>query len=165
MHRPGHYGMALILYSPIAAVVLALGFEKLALLGGVVAVLGAMVPDLDERVSFVAHRGPTHTIWFAFLVGSLLGICGVLLGARDSLAVAVTLGAFGAIVGTVTVVAHLLADALTPAGIRPFVPVQDTRYTLQVTGAANPRANYLLLAAGIAGVTGAILVGHVIGGW
>lgn len=165
MHRPGHYGMALILYAPIATVVLALGFDELALLGGAITVFGAMLPDLDERVSFIAHRGLTHTIWFAFLVGGLLGVGGALLGTREGPAIAVGMGAFGAIVGIVTVVAHLLADALTPAGIRPFAPVRDTRFTLKVTGAANPRANYLLLAAGVASVIGAILFGHAIGRW
>ena len=163
MHPLGHYGMALAAYSPIGAVALALGFDALALLGGVLAVGTTRLPDLDEHVSFVTHRGPTHTVWFALVVGGVFGVGGTLLGARESLAVARTLGTFAALVGVVSIVAHLLADALNPAGVRPFAPVRDTRYTLRVTGAANPLANYLLLAGGIVAVLAAVLVGRAIG--
>lgn len=164
MQRPGHYGMSLFVYAPLGAVVLALGFDELALLGGAVTVGGAMLPDLDERVSFVQHRGPTHTVWFALAVGAVLGLVGAAIGVRRSSDTAVALGAFGALVGVLTVVAHLLADALTPAGIRPFAPLRETRYALAITGAGYPLANYLLLAAGVAAAIGAVLVGRVIAG-
>ena len=164
MHRPGHYGVALLVYAPLGAVMLVLGFDEPALFGGVVAVGGAMLPDLDERVSFVRHRGLTHTVWFALAVGAVLGLAGTVIGARMTTVGALGLGTFGMLVGVLTVGAHLLADALTPAGIRPFAPLGDTRYTFEVTGAANPVANYLLLAAGIAAATGAVLLGRVIVG-
>jgi inner membrane protein len=50
--------------------------------------------------------------------------------------------------------AHLLADVLTPMGIQPFKPFNNTKYTLEMTKAANPIANYVLLVAGgvLAGV-------------
>jgi inner membrane protein len=67
-----------------------------------------------------------------------------------------------AVVGTVTIGAHLLADALTPMGVRPFAPVSDRTYTLGLTRADNPVANYGLLAAGIAVAGLAFAAGNAI---
>lgn len=48
--------------------------------------------------------------------------------------------------------------------IRPYAPVRGDHYTLDVVRAANPVANYVLLALGatVAGV--AVLAGTVVGG-
>ena len=162
MHRPGHYGAALLVYAPVGAFTLALGLDELALLGGAVAIAGAMFPDLDERVPGIRHRGPTHTVWFALAVGAVLGLAGAVIGAREGVSAAVGLGLFGALVGTLTVVAHLLADIFTWSGIRPFAPVRDTWYSLKVTGAANPIANYLLLAVGIAVTAAAVVLARAV---
>jgi inner membrane protein len=35
-----------------------------------------MVPDYDQRVPGIAHRGPTHTVWFAALVGLGVALAG-----------------------------------------------------------------------------------------
>ena len=47
---------------PWGAVTLALGFDTLAPLGTAGAVGLAMLPDYDQWVPGVSHRGPTHTI-------------------------------------------------------------------------------------------------------
>ncbi|MBV0900179.1 metal-dependent hydrolase [Haloarcula salina] len=151
MHRTGHYGVALAVYAPIGAVVSAAGFESLAVAGGVVAVGGAMTPDLDLRVPGISHRGITHTVWFALAAGVLLGIAGY---AVDSVAA----GVVGALAGVVLVGAHLLADALTPMGIRPFAPINGREYSLDVTTASNPVANYTLLAAGVLVAVGTLVL-------
>lgn len=145
----GHYGAALTMYAPIGFLTLAAGLETAALVGGAIAVGGAMVPDWDQRVPFVRHRGPTHTVWFALAVGGAFGLTGILGGSSAGAFSALLFGVFGRIVGVTTVGAHLLADALTPMGIRPLEPVWDTEYTLDVTKAVNPIANYGLLVAGI----------------
>ena len=44
---------------------------------------------------------------------------------------------------------HLLADVVTPAGLKPFWPVSDRRYTLDIVRADNPLANYGLLVLGV----------------
>lgn len=150
MHREGHYGVALLAYAPIAFVMLALEFATLAVLGGVVVVGGAMLPDLDQRVPGVKHRGPTHTVWFALAVGAIVATAGVVIGWSRGLLSALGMGAFGLIIGSLTVGAHILADVLTPTGVQPFAPVRKERYTLDVVTAANPVANYALLVLGIA---------------
>lgn len=154
MHRPGHYGVALACYAPIGATAVVVGFETLAIAGGVVAVGGAMLPDLDQRLPGVSHRGITHTVWFALALGTVLGVGAGLAGG-------VAAGVIGSLAGVVLVGAHLLADALTPMGIRPFAPVDDREYSLGVTTASNPIANYALLGLGIVAVTLAVWLGSI----
>lgn len=155
MYRPGHYGASLAVYSPLGFILTALGVGEIAILGGAVVVGGSMVPDWDQRIPFVRHRGPTHTIWFVVLVASVFAVAGLAVGVSSSGATAgALLAVFGALVGAIMIGAHLLADALTPMGIRPFKPLHNDKYTLDVTRAANPIANYALLVAGgvLAGV-------------
>jgi len=122
-------------------------------LGTVGAVALAMVPDWDMRILFISHRGPTHTVWFALAVGSLIG-------ARTGLLAALGPGPFAFVVGTVTIGSHILADALTPMGVRPLVPYREARYTVEITRASNPAANYVLFLLG-AGAFVVALVGGV----
>ncbi len=162
MYQAGHYGAALVVYAPIGFGLLAFGLLDLALLGGAVMVGGAMLPDVDIRVPFVKHRGLTHTIWFALAVGIGLGAVGGAIGASSGVGSAVALGGFGFLLGTLTVGSHLLADVLTPMGIRPFEPLRGDEYTLELTRAANPLANYLLLALGIGAAILAFVAGQAI---
>ena len=164
MHRPGHYGGSLLAYAPVGFVLTALGAVEIAVAGGAVSVAGAMIPDWDQRVPFISHRGPTHTIWFALLLGIVGAAGGTLLGSSAGVARMVALAVVGGIVGTVTVLGHLLADVLTPMGIRPFEPVSSTSYSLNVAKAANPIANYALLGVGVAAAAVALVAGGAIAG-
>ncbi|WP_415381971.1 metal-dependent hydrolase [Halosimplex sp. TS25] len=175
MHRWGHFGVALLVYAPLGAALLALGFEAAALVGGAVVVSLSTLPDLDHSIPFVEHRGSTHTVGFALLVGAVVGAAGVALGAgadgnfvpgadagvalrtADGLTAAGLFGAFGFLLGALAVASHLLADVLTPKGITPFWPVSRAHYTVSVCRADNAVANLALLAAGVA-VTVAVLL-------
>ena len=44
---------------------------------------------------------------------------------------------------------HLLADALTPAGIEPLWPVSSKNYSLELVTADSVVGNYALLALGV----------------
>ncbi len=127
-------------------------------MAGVTAVALAMVPDLDQRVPGVTHRGSTHTAWFALAVGLLLAAVGTVMAVAPSLVGAVT----GFVVGAGTIASHIAADALTPAGVRPLSPVDDTHYSLNVVKAKNPLANYALLGLGIAGAALGVWVGSTV---
>jgi inner membrane protein len=162
MHRAGHYGAALLVYAPVGFVAIALGFDEIALLGGAVVGGGAMLPDYDQRVPFLTHRGITHTVWFALLVGVVLGIVGGLVGSRGGVIAALGLGGFGLLAGVLLVGAHLLADALTPMGVRPLEPVDDREYCFDVATASNPIANYALLAVGGVTAGAAFLAGQAV---
>jgi inner membrane protein len=157
--RAGHYGVSIGLYAPIASHLIAGGHVTLAVVGGVIAAWLTMLPDLDHHLPFVSHRGPTHSIVFALVVSAAVGLVADVVVApvfgefgAEGWAVLPTvlggLGSFAAAVAVLTVVGHLLADVITPMGIRPFWPVSGWSITLRVTKARNTVANYLLLAAG-----------------
>ena len=162
MYRNGHYGGALLVYAPVGAIVFGLGYPTLAALGGAIAVGGAMLPDLDQRVPLIAHRGITHTLWFALLAGGVLGGLGVFVGLEQGPTAAARLGGFGAVVGVVTIGAHVLADALTPMGVRPFAPLSRRKYTLGLVRADNTIANYTLFALGVAAAALAFVGGNAL---
>lgn len=149
MHREGHVGVALLAYAPVGALTLALGFGHLALLGAGGAVVLAMLPDYDQRVPGLEHRGPTHTVWFALAVGAVLGVFGGLSGAEHGLLSALALAVWASVVGVATVGSHIVADALTPAGVRPLAPYRNRHYSYDLARARNPLANYALLALGV----------------
>ncbi|WP_049941261.1 metal-dependent hydrolase [Halorhabdus utahensis] len=162
MHREGHVGAALLAYAPVGFIVFVVGFEGAAMAGAVGAGLLAMVPDYDQHVPGITHRGLTHTVWFAALVGLGLGLAGVAIGSNDGTLTAIGLGVFGLLVGTVTILSHIAADALTPMGVEPYAPVRDDHYSYDVARAANPIANYGLLALGIAASGVALVVGNAL---
>lgn len=152
MKQTGHYGVSLFLYSPFAFVLLSRGDVGLAVVGGALAIALAMVPDCDYYVPFVDHRGVTHTVAFALVVGVVVGFSGAIVGARIDAASARTFGVFAFGVATLTVVSHLLADVLTPMGVRPFWPLSRRHFTLDVVPARNWVANQLLFALGVVAV-------------
>ena len=156
MYQTGHYGVALLAYAPVGFVVTAAGFRTLALVGGALAVALAMVPDWDTRVPFVAHRGPTHTVWFAVLVAAVVAAGGFLVGQPRGVATAIALAGFGFVVGFVTICSHIAADSITPMGVTPFTPFSDRHITYDVVPAKHTVANYLLLGVGVAASAGAL---------
>ncbi|QPV62752.1 metal-dependent hydrolase [Halosimplex litoreum] len=176
MYKTGHYGAALLVYAPVGGALLVAGFDAAALVGGAVVVALSGLPDVDQRIPFVEHRGPTHTVGFLVLVGLAVGAAGAAVGGAvpaeqaflsgDAVtwAVAVAsggtaaLGAFGFLLGSLAVASHLLADALTPMGITPFRPLSDAHYTISLTRADNAVANYLLLGIGVAVTVATVLV-------
>lgn len=119
----------------------------------------SMLPDLDMRVPGVRHRGITHTVWFALLAAAVFGTVGYRIGGTaggllggDPALLARGGALVSAYLGFHAVVTHLLADMLTPAGVRPFAPLSDAEFSLNLVKAANPLANGLLLAAGVGSV-------------
>jgi inner membrane protein len=151
VYRTGHYGVALLVYAPVGFVLAAAGRPTAAVAGGGVVLALTPLPDYDQRVPFVEHRGVTHTLLFAGVVGGGTG------GATGALTGAPALTALGFALGTLAVLAHLLADVLTPAGVRPLWPLSSRSYSLSLTTAANPVANYLLLALGVFATAAAAL--------
>ena len=150
----GHVGAALAAYSPIAFVALQLGSSRLALVGAAVTVALASLPDLDLYGPGVDHRGYTHTVWLAGLVGLACAAAFALVG-PDPFAIpeassgTAHLGTFGFAVGTAAILSHVAVDALTPMGVAPFAPLYRRRYSLGLTRSADPVANRRLLLLGL----------------
>lgn len=157
MYLLGHVGISLGLFAPLAAWLLAAGETGLAVSTGALMVALASLPDLDEYTGRLAHRGPTHTLWFALGVGLAvaLGVRWTGLGgtpAGDALDAWVVLG--GA--STLALCGHLAGDLITPMGIGPFRPLSAWHYTLNLTPAKNPRANRLFFLAGVGALAAAV---------
>lgn len=158
MYQVGHYGGALLAYAPLGTVVALWGHGEVAIVGGLVCAALSPLPDYDHRVPMIDHRGPTHTIPFALLAGAgLAALTAVLVDASSAFADAGFVS-LAFLIGLVSVGSHLLVDALTPMGVRPFWPVSNRRYSAQLTTAANPVANYGLFGLGV----GAVLAGTAI---
>lgn len=159
MNATGHYGMALLAYAPVGFVLLETA-PLLAFLGGAVVVSLATLPDVDMRLPFVPHRGPTHSLLFLALVAGVLGAAGFLLGQGSwrPLGGPVRGATFGVVLGTVGIGSHLLADALTPMGVNVFWPVPADRFSLSVARADNTLANYGLLFLGAAATASVVVL-------
>jgi len=160
MHQPGHYGAALVVYAPTAAVLLAFGLEPFAVIGGLITLGLAMAPDQDQRVPGIKHRGITHTVHFAVLVGAVLAVVFGGIGFTRGVGTAAFTATYGFVIGFGTIASHIAADALTPMGVKPFR--NGRQYSLDLVKAANPIANYLLLAVGIGAVGLAGFVGMMV---
>lgn len=171
VYKKGHCGVALLVFAPIGYALVVLGAPMLAFLTGASMLWLAMLPDVDHRLPLIEHRGPTHSLLFAALVGAVFAGAGFLLGDVALLAellngdalvgsagvtARLRLAAFGFFVGFVTVFTHLLADVLTPMGVNFLWPISSTRYSLRLTRADSALWNNGLLAAGVF-VSGATL--------
>lgn len=146
----------MLVYAPLGVALLHAGEPELAIVGEAGMLTLATLPDSDHRLPFVRHRGVTHTFGFALLVGLALGGVGWWLDGRPA-TTASGLAVFGFVIGVLSILAHLLGDVLTPAGIRPFWPLWDGSVTLSVTPSKSLVANYGLFLLGV-GVTVALFV-------
>lgn len=148
MHREGHVGVAIAAYAPLGFVAYAAGFPGVAIGGGVATVGLAMAPDVDMKIPGIAHRGPTHTVWFAAAVGVAGLLLGALMGSEYGVLGILALGLFGGLTAGLAVLSHLFADALTPMGVQPLKPRDDRELCYDIATASNPIANYGLLVVG-----------------
>ena len=148
MYKTGHYGAALLVYAPVGFLLLSVD-PGVAIAGCLGSVGLSRLPDYDLRVPFLEHRGITHTLLFLSAVTATLGGSGFLVGQRVGVDPVLAAG-LGAVVAVVGIGSHLLADALTPAGVPLLWPLSGTDYSVSVARASNPIANYGLLVLGVA---------------
>lgn len=149
VYRPGHYGMALLVYTPFGVVLSSHTHWTVAIGTGIATLALTPIPDHDQWIPFVDHRGPTHTVPFGVVVGGLTGGIGWVIGAHVDPVDPVMGGIVGATAGGLAIGAHLVADLLTPAGITPFWPVINRRCSLGVVRSSDPLANYGVLTVGV----------------
>ncbi|GAB6878963.1 metal-dependent hydrolase [Halorubrum gandharaense] len=156
MYWRGHVGIALLAYAPVAGLVLEAGQPGLAVAGGLLAVGFATLPDADQSLP-IPHRGPTHTLAFAVVAGVLTALVAAGVALATGLAVPAWTPHFVGTVVTVTLCSHIAGDAITPMGIQPFRPLSAFHFTLDLTPAKNPLANYLFLAGGVLALSVSVL--------
>ena len=154
MYRTGHLGVSLLVFAPIGYLFVAVGEPLAALATGGAMLWLAMLPDVDHRIPGIPHRGPTHSLLFAALVGGAFAAAGALLADGLGVADRARLTTFGFFVGAVSVGAHLLGDVLTPAGVNLFWP-WGREFSLYLTRADNTLANWGLFVLGVFAVAAA----------
>lgn len=163
MYKTGHYGITMILYSPILLIGGALGYLPHVALGLAVSLFLTPIPDSDIRISFLKHRGFTHSVSFSTLVGvftMLIALSGYTLlnggmvfpNGATTQAVMDVVGVLGFafFIGQFGILAHIAGDVITPMGIRPLqkpplLPnsrvFSEKRYSLDMVYAKNQWAN------------------------
>lgn len=158
MHREGHIGIGLLVYSPIAYLLLRLDLPELFGLSMVAMGFWSFAPDVDLHLP-IRHRGPTHSIVAAVVAGGITALVAVYFvskgtGRSSGIVIQSTILAFlsaamyGFFIGILGVTTHLIGDVLTPMGIRPLWPFSDRYFGLNVVLAKNERANELLSFVG-----------------
>jgi inner membrane protein len=150
VHAAGHYGAALLLYAPVGYVI-AETSPSAALVAGAGVLALATLPDADEFLPFVDHRGPTHSLVFLVVVTLALAGVGWTAGhtAVGHVADPGDLALVGALVGAVAVGSHLLADLVTPMGVNLLWPYRGPMLSLRLTYSRDLAANLALLLAGV----------------
>jgi inner membrane protein len=139
VYSRGHIGIALTTYAPF--VVTLSSDPLLALVAGLFILACGLAPDIDSLDGVpLTHRGVTHTVGFAALVG--------VVGAWMFSHSLIGNPALGFALGVVGVGSHLVADWLNPMGVSPWYPVLGRRLSLEFCNADDPTVNRLLLALG-----------------
>ena len=179
MYRYGHIGIVLLVYAPFTYVLLTTGHPTLAILCGLGILAIEPLPDRDFRLPFLSHRGISHSLFAALLIGLVMGAVGWLVGRyaispivqafQESSIIRLTdsenilrdlrvydaeaFSLIGFAVGVFGVIAHLLGDMITISGIRPFLPFSHRHVSLSSVHSDSLIANSALFVLGILAIT------------
>lgn len=148
MDRHGHVGLNLLVFTPIAYYLIQSGQTALAVFGLLGLLALEPLVDLDRFVPGSEHRGTSHSLFGALVIGVLCGVgVYILSGYLVSTLTEIAFGQpvivsgtteqspfnltrnaqIGFVTGTGSVLLHLLGDSLTSSGVRPFLPFARTR--------------------------------------
>jgi len=165
MHKNGHTGAALLLTAPLSywlvtTAGLLWGAFLLVIASGV-----ASLPDIDQEIPFLDHRGFTHTVWFCLAVSISASIGTYFISVRAatltlgigpvramSKALSVSLVVFAGML--LSLLSHLLADALTVGNgmmaIRPLWPMNDKKLRFGLVKSDSSLNTVLIASGGLA---------------
>lgn len=137
------------LFAPVAHWLVTAGYPGLSVLTGAAMLALATVPDLDASVPGVPHRGGTHSLAFAVVVGACCGVLATRVEPVLGVAVPPDVPGFGFgfLVGFGSILAHLAADVITPMGV-PLLWPAERRWSLRVTPSRDPVWNGGLFVLG-----------------
>jgi len=143
MHSEGHVGLTLLIMSLI---MIPFGANENALYLIVLSAAFSALPDLDMKwrtqISFIQHRGITHSILFALLSGVAFG---ALFFYTHRTITWVAIGFLSAFFG---VVSHLIGDMFTHHAFKPLWPFYHNEVALHWFSANNKAVNEGLFTAG-----------------
>lgn len=145
--------------APITFLLVATGYPVFAaLVAGTVLYL-AMLPDVDHRIPGVPHRGPTHSLLFAGVVGAVFAGAATLVEPVFSIPVpgGLPMPIFGFLLGFGAVVTHLLGDVITPAGVN-FLWPHPKEWSLYLTTADSTLWNWGLFGLGVFAMAASVVL-------
>ncbi len=125
------------------------------LVAAAVAVGLSVLPDVDVEL-MLRHRGVTHSLLAAFMVGLVVGAA----SASTPLGVQ---GGFAA--GFTGVVLHILGDALTYTPLRPLWPLSKQGVALRLFRSNDRVVNHLFMALGVAAAALYLISGYLKAPW
>lgn len=148
MNKRGHEGMALLMLAPLTGM-----FGAIGVLISAGAFATCRLPDLDNRIDGISHRGWTHTVWFGILVAALVGLL-VLISTVPIFGMpAWVIAVLVALAAYLGIISHLVADALTVGSerhaIRPFYPLSRQPFRFGVVHSNSRLWNVILLGTGM----------------
>ncbi|WP_330633793.1 metal-dependent hydrolase [Halocatena halophila] len=171
MHKEGHRGIGLIILAAICYALLPERPILAALLSGFMFI--QELPDKDQGISFLEHRGVSHSFLSIVFLGIICAGVGWAVGTfffppiASGLATmssagtpaswwgtrlatydAQTMTFIGFAVGAGGIASHLLGDIITPWGLKPFLPFSKRSYRIARIPADSTYANYGLLILG-----------------
>ncbi|RRJ29551.1 metal-dependent hydrolase [Halocatena pleomorpha] len=165
MYKRGHFGIGLLVLAPIHYVLLPERPMLALLVSGILVIQG--LPDKDQGISWLEHRGTSHSLFSAVLSGAVCAGVGWAVGeyflsptatwlstvatstgtpaawwgTQLTMYDAPTMAVIGFAVGAGGIVTHLLGDIITPMGLQPFRPFSERQYNVASIPAANQYAN------------------------
>lgn len=172
MHREGHLGVGLLLYSPIAFLLVDFGLSEVFVLGMVGMGFWSIAPDVDLSLP-IPHRGPTHTFLAAGVAGVLTAVVSLYLAStggggggelviRSPILAHVTAAIFGFFIGFLGVISHLVGDVVTMAGIHPWRPFSERKHGMQLVLAKDKRVNQGLMTLGSVAMAVALVMSEML---
>lgn len=164
MNREGHIGISVGIAGIIGVPFVLLGQWEAYVVAVFSILATSTLPDIDQKTGLVKHRGWTHTVWFAGLVGLSFGIFILAVGMFlpvISLPWAIGLAFLSCVTAAGGIGVHIGGDIATIRGIRPYQPVLP-RDTLKVQVSDKKYQLGLFKAADNAANAGAVILGVII---
>jgi len=118
----------------------------------------APFPDIDLYLN-VPHRGPTHSIWFASLVGFVYAL--ILMYSDISQLSLLETFAIGFLSGFVGVIGHMIGDMGTPMGVAPLEPVSSFYVGLGWYASGDKNVNRIAFQVGTFAFVLSVVLGTV----
>lgn len=143
MYSKGHAGLTLLL---VSILMLPFGETEYALYIIVLSAGLSALPDIDmelrKQVSFIHHRGVTHSILFAIVSGGAFGA--IFYHVYQTLSWA-GIGFISAFLG---VVSHLIGDIFTYHAFKPLWPFSEKAISFGLCSAGDRSVNEGLITVG-----------------
>ncbi len=135
----GHAGLTLILFSFL---MMPFGYSFEAILIIILATGISLLPDIDLLCGW-SHRGKTHNLAFAAIIG--LSVAIIFFYSMNDLIIALT----GFMAGFGGVISHLLGDIITYKSFTPFTPFSKRKIALKYCKSDDKKVNGWLVIGGV----------------